>query len=67
MKRIPLFDVPRNTVIRLLEPLSDGSTWMRFHRIDGTYSLLTLESGNCIHLGAVTEIGVDGDGGHWFE
>lgn len=49
-----LYQIPRNSIIH--EDCDDGSTWLKFKRIDGHYSVCETEKGNITHLGATTEL-----------
>ena len=49
-----LYQIPRNSIIH--EDCDDGSSWITFKRIDGSYSICITEKGNTIHLGANTEL-----------
>ena len=49
-----LYEVARNSIIH--EDCDDGSTWIKFKRIDGIYSVCITEKGNTVHLGANTEL-----------
>ena len=55
-----LYDVPRETRINC--KASDGSSWVTFHHIDGSYSLCTTEHGAIVHLKAWAEIERSDDG-----
>ena len=46
-----LYDVPRNSVIVLKNGLE-----LKFHHIDGAYSVCTDEEGNVYHIGASEEV-----------
>jgi len=48
-----LYDVPRNSMIVLSNGLE-----LKFHHIDGMYSLCTNEEGNVYHIGASEEVTV---------
>lgn len=67
-QHMPLYDVPRETVIHIVPPAkaNEGSTWFTFHRVDGMYSECTLEGGGPLHLQAGTMICYDG-GRYWIE
>lgn len=49
-KLYKLYNVPRNTTIRL------GETELFFHHVDGMYSYCTTQDGDIAHLAAWTEV-----------
>ena len=49
-----LYEIPRDSII--YENCSDGSSWIKFKRIDGIYSVCITEKGNTVHLGVNTEL-----------
>lgn len=53
-----LYEVPRNTRIRLVNALGpDGKNIeLHFHHIDGMYSFCTNEDGGVIHINACAEV-----------
>jgi hypothetical protein len=57
-----LYEVPRNTNIRILEetqvPIGSKKppTELMFHHVDGMYSLCSDENGNIVHIAAWTEV-----------
>jgi hypothetical protein len=51
---LKLYQIPRNSII--YEDCDDGSSWIKFKRIDGSYSVCITEKGNIVHLGANTEL-----------
>lgn len=51
-----LYDVPRNSRIRLLGDTLSSDMELNFHHIDGMYSYCTDDDGNVMHLAAWTEI-----------
>lgn len=64
-----LYEVPRNTNVRLLEdddgppaskPLKKGDI-VKFHHIDGIYSYCTDKDGNKVHPAAWTEVEIVND------
>ena len=48
-----LYDVPRNSTIVLKEGIE-----LKFHHIDGMYSVCTDEDGNVYHISAAEEVTV---------
>jgi hypothetical protein len=62
MTKINLLDLPRDSIVHLTTPASDGSTWFRFHHVDGMYSLSVTEKGGPLHLSALTEVDVSEEG-----
>jgi len=48
-----LYNVPRNSMIVLKEGIE-----LKFHHIDGMYSVCTDEEGNVYHIGASEEVEV---------
>jgi hypothetical protein len=62
MTKINLLDLPRYSIVHLPKPASDGSTWFKFHHVDGMYSLNTLEQGGPLHLSIFTEVDLGEDG-----
>jgi len=48
-----LYNVPRNSTIVLKEGIE-----LKFHHIDGAYSVCTDEEGNVYHIGASEEVTV---------
>ena len=64
-----LYDVPRNTYVRLLEDnepppagiKSDRGQIIKFGHIDGMYSYCTDTNGNTVHLKAWTEVEIVSD------
>jgi hypothetical protein len=62
MTKINLLDLPRDSIVHLSKPASDGSTWFKFLHVDGMYSLSTLEKGGLLHLSAFTEVDLSEDG-----
>jgi len=48
-----LYDVPRNSMVVLKNGLE-----LKFHHIDGMYSVCTDEEGNVYHIGASEEVNV---------
>jgi hypothetical protein len=62
-----LLDLPRSKEGIKIYPdvggeISDGSTFIRFHHIDGLYSFCVTEKGGYIHLHAMTPIEKHEDG-----
>lgn len=55
-----LWDIPRESKI-VADGISDGSTYIMFHHIDGMYSYCTTEKGGVIHLSAATPLKQVGD------
>jgi len=51
---LKLYQIPRNSII--YEDCDDGSSWIKFKRIDGNYSVCITEKGNIVHLGTNTEL-----------
>lgn len=51
-----LYDVPRNSRIRLVGHTLSSDMELNFHHIDGMYSYCTDDDGNVMHLAAWTEI-----------
>lgn len=59
-----LYNVPRNTKVRILEPGSvppaarvlSKDEVILFHRVDGMYSYCTDSKGDVVHLAAFTEV-----------
>ena len=49
-RKMKLYDVPRNTRIKV------GDRELNFHRIDGAYSYCTTDKGEPVHLAAWTEV-----------
>ena len=49
-----LHEVPKNSII--YEECTDGSTWLKFKKIDGIYSVCITEKGNIVNLGINTEV-----------
>lgn len=49
-----LYELPKDSIIHT--ECTDGSTWLKFKRIDGHYSVCITEKGNTVHLGANTEL-----------
>lgn len=49
-----LYQIPRDSII--YEDYDGGSSWIKFKRIDGIYSVCITEKGNTVHLGANTEL-----------
>lgn len=54
-----LYDVPRNTRVRLSE--SEEKTEVLFDHVDGMYSYCKDKDGNTIHLAAWTEVEIVND------
>jgi len=52
-ERMKLYNVPRNSMIVLKEGIE-----LKFHHIDGAYSVCTDEEGNVYHIGASEEVTV---------
>ena len=51
-----LYDVPRNSRIRLVGHTLSSDMELNFHHTDGMYSYCTDDDGNVMHLAAWTEI-----------
>ena len=49
-----LYQILKNSII--YEDCNDRSSWFKFKRMDGIYSICVTEKGNVIHLGANTEL-----------
>ena len=49
-----LYEIPK--LSKIVVPLSDGSLFLIFHKIDGAYSYCVTENGSVIHLSANTEL-----------
>jgi hypothetical protein len=49
-----LYEIPEGALIEC--EASDGSKWIRFHRIDGMYSYCLTQNGNVAHLSASTDL-----------
>ena len=62
MTKINLLDLQRDSIVHLSKPASDGSTWFKFHHVDGMYSLSITEKGSPLHLSALTEVDMSEDG-----
>jgi hypothetical protein len=50
---VKLYNVPKNSTIVLKDGLE-----LKFHHIDGMYSVCTDEEGNVYHIGATEEVEV---------
>ena len=57
--RIYLYQAERG--IRVNVPCTDGSKWLTFHRVDGSYSTCATERGNLVYLYAMTQLERDGE------
>lgn len=55
-----LYDIPRDS--RVYAEVSDGSRYVTFHRVDGSYSLCTSEKGALCHLYASSDLRQRDDG-----
>lgn len=53
-----LYDVPRNTKIKVNLGFEGPPTELLFNHIDGMYSVCVMETGEIIHLMATTEVEV---------
>lgn len=49
-----LFEIPEKS--KIYEKVSDGSTYIIFHHLDGMYSYCTTEKGSIIHLAGFTPL-----------
>lgn len=59
-----LYELPRNDEegTKIYEKCSDGSSFFRFHHIDGMYSYCKTEMGGILHINASTELEQHEDG-----
>lgn len=55
--RMKLFDVPRNTAIKIKQ--DELELKLMFHHLDGMYSYCTNDKGTVIYLAAWTEVEID--------
>lgn len=65
-KEIKLYDLERDQGIKIFvdpKDISDGSSFIVFHHIDGMYSYCKTENGGLIHLSASTPL-VEVEGGY---
>ena len=51
-----LYDLKRDSGTKIYCDLSDGSTYIIFHHIDGMYSYCKSENGEVVHLYAGTDL-----------
>ena len=49
-----LYEIPRES--KIYTPVSDGSKYFIFHKLDGAYSYCVSEKGGVCHLGANTDL-----------
>lgn len=57
---LKLWDIPKGSKVYC--EVSDGSSYLIFHHIDGMYSLCTSENGGICHLKASTPLVLEKDG-----
>lgn len=66
-----LYNVPRNTLIRVYDENEDGSlnkksfVDLQFHHVDGMYSYCKDKDGNVVHLPAWTEVWIVDEKGEY--
>lgn len=58
-----LYDLPRDSDVKIFAECSDGSKFLIFHHIDGMYSYCKTEKGGVIHIRATTPL-VEVEGGY---
>ena len=51
-----LYDVPRNTKVKLSDAQGNETTLL-FHHVDGMYSYCTDDNGHAVHLAAWADVG----------
>ena len=48
MEFLKLYEIPRES--KIICDVSDGSSYIIFHRVDGSFSVCTTENNNRVHL-----------------